>query len=382
LVAARRDDNENGVDAGSAFVFRFDGSSWNQEAKLIANDGEADDLFATSISISVDVAIVGVPYDSNENGTNAGSAYIFRFDGSNWNQEAKLLASDGQANDYFGISVSVDEGAAVVGSRLDDDNGTDSGSAYVFRFNGTNWNQEAKLLADDGAANDLFGTSISISIDVAIVGAVYDDDKGTNSGSAYIFRFDGTNWNQQAKLLAADGAADDTFGGGVSLDGDMAIVGVRFDDDKGENSGSAYIFAGLGDCNENGPADICDIADGTSEDCQPNGVPDECDIADGSSMDANENGIPDECEGCTGRERVKPKCKQLNNGINKLTVKLTKSRPGDNFSVELSTGDVKNGIIMTNGKAKVRFKRLPSGGGTAKATWGCGAVQVRNYSCS
>ena len=105
----------------------------------------------------------------------------------------------------------------------------------------------ARLKAADGAVEDIFGGSVSISGDTAIVGALYDDDMGTDSGSAYIFTkgVDGT-WLQTAKLTAADGAQDDFFGGRVSISGDTAIVGAFYDDDMGTSSGSAYIFTKRG----------------------------------------------------------------------------------------------------------------------------------------
>ncbi len=103
-----------------------------------------------------------------------------------------------------------------------------------------------KLVASDGAASDLFGPSVSISGDTAVVGAQLDDDKGNNSGSAYIFVRSGTAWTQQAKLVASDGAASDRFGVSVSISGDTAVVGAYYDDDNGSDSGSAYVFQGLG----------------------------------------------------------------------------------------------------------------------------------------
>ena len=103
----------------------------------------------------------------------------------------KFTASDGAAGDHFGYSVSVssDGTTALVGALYDDDKGADSGSAYVFKYNGTAWTQQAKLIASDGVAGAYFGYSVSISSDgtTAIIGAIYDYDKGTNSGSAYVF---------------------------------------------------------------------------------------------------------------------------------------------------------------------------------------------------
>ena len=164
--------------------------------------------------------------------------YIFEKSGSGWTQIAKLLASDGAAHDEFGCSVSISGDTAVVGAVY----GSDSGSAYVFENSGSGWIQTAKLLATDGAGYDTFGYSVSISGDRAVIGSFYDDDKGHDSGSAYIFEKTGSGWAQTAKLLATDGAATESFGFSVSLSGDRAVVGAVLDDDNGFHSGSAYIF--------------------------------------------------------------------------------------------------------------------------------------------
>jgi hypothetical protein len=247
-------DNDSGHSAGSSYIFsRNHGGTdnWGEVTKLLASDGAAGDYFGYSVSISGDSSIVGA-YGDDDNGDYSGSAYIFSRDygGANtWGEVTKLLASDGAAEDYFGYSVSISGDTAIVGARVDDDNGTDSGSAYIFSrdHGGTdNWGEVTKLLASDGFDNDYFGTSVSISGDTAIVGAHGDDDNGGLSGSAYIFsrNHGGTdNWGEVTKLLASDGAIEDWFGRSVSISGDTAIVGAHKDDDNGENSGSAYIFS-------------------------------------------------------------------------------------------------------------------------------------------
>ena len=100
----------------------------------------------------------------------------------------------------------------------------------------------AKILASDGAVSDEFGQSVAISGDYAIVGALGDDDNGSGSGSAYVFRSTGTNtWDSGTKIVASDGAENDYFGYSVAISGDYAIVGAYLDDDNGSGSGSAYI---------------------------------------------------------------------------------------------------------------------------------------------
>jgi len=227
----------NEVDSGAVYVFIHTGSIWTQQAKLIASDGAAGQYFGFSVSLSGDTALIGAPLDVN-NGVISGSVYVFTRIGTTWSQQAKLLALNGATYAYFGISVSLDGNTALIGANMDTDNGSMSGSAYVFNRSGTTWSQQAKLLASDGAWNDRFGDSVSLAGNTALIGASQDDDNGVDSGSAYVFTRTGATWSQQAKLLASDGATQDWFGFSVSLVGDTALIGAYGYDDKG----STYVF--------------------------------------------------------------------------------------------------------------------------------------------
>ena len=237
-------DDDNGFKSGSAYL--FDTTTGKQLFKLLPDDGAAGDFFGSSVAISGTTAIVGAYYD-DDNGFNSGSAYLFDISNpKNPVQIAKLLANDGAERDHFGESVAISgtpsNEIAIVGAHNDDDNGNASGSAYL--FDTTTGKQLFKLLPDDGAAGDFFGLSVSISGAIAIVGARDDDDNGIQSGSAYIF---GTTTGRQiAKLLPDDGAQSDSFGGSVAISGtpgkEVAIVGATGDADNGYNSGAAYLF--------------------------------------------------------------------------------------------------------------------------------------------
>jgi len=247
LVGAGWDD-DNGVDSGSAYVFTRTGTIWTQQAKLLPADGAVGDLFGGAVSLSGDTALIGADQD-NDNGNWSGSAYVFTRTGTTWTQQAKLLAPDGATEDLFGWWISLDSNTALIAAKWDDDNGDKSGSAYVFTRTGTTWTLQQKLIGSDTAAGDRFGVDVCLDGDTAIIGACYDDDMGTDSGSAYVFTRTGTTWTQQAKLLASDGAADDSFCGDTgctSIDGDTAIIGAWYNDDKGTNSGSAYVFTRTG----------------------------------------------------------------------------------------------------------------------------------------
>ena len=206
-----------------------------QEIKLLASDGASDDFLGGSVAAYGDKVIIGADGD-DDNGPRSGSAYIFN--ATTGEQLAKLVPSDGASLDYFGFSVAISDTTAVIGARHDDDNGFDSGSAYLFNL--TTGSQIAKLLSIDGTDHDHFGYSVAISGNTVIVGADGDDDNGEGSGSAYLF--DATTGAQLAKLLPNDGAPDDYFGLSVAISGTTAIVGANCDDDNGESSGAAYLF--------------------------------------------------------------------------------------------------------------------------------------------
>jgi hypothetical protein len=224
---------DKGEIGNSSFAYSEAATIASTENKITASDGAADDQFSyKSVAIGNGRIVVGA-YQDDDNGSTSGSAYIFDLDGT---QLAKITASDNAAGDSFGISVAIGNGRIVVGAYQDDDNGSSSGSAYIFDLAGT---QLAKITASDGAANDYFGYSVAIGNGRIVVGAYADDDAGSSSGSAYIFDLDGT---QLAKITASDAAANDYFGNSVAIGNGRIVVGAKQDDDNGETSGSAYIF--------------------------------------------------------------------------------------------------------------------------------------------
>ena len=235
---------------GAAYIAMFDKGNWREQVELVAADLAAENWFGFSVSISEATAIIGAPLHSVDDTKWTGAAYIFgRRDQSKkeWEEKAKLVAEAPVEKAEFGHSVSVSGDTAIVGAHLDTHAGGEkAGSAYIFVLDRREWIQQAKLTANDAEAGDNFGKSVAIHKNTAIVGAHFDDDGGSKSGSAYIFVRDGNNWTQQAKLTASDAAARDEFGISVSISGSTAIVGSPFDDDGGSKSGSAYIFGNNG----------------------------------------------------------------------------------------------------------------------------------------
>ena len=242
VVITAREDDDNGDGSGSAYVFKRSGETWVQQAKLSASDGAAGDQFGMAVSIDGDYILVSAGED-DDNGDGSGSAYIFKRDSESWNQQAKILPLDGEAGDQFGFSAVLAGDYLLVGARYEG-NGDQSGAAYVFRRSGNSWVQHAKLKASDADGLDYFGGSVALSGIYALVGAFGDEDNGASAGAAYLYKREGDNWIEIEKLHASDGAANDEFGNAVTIFGARCMVGAWYDDDNGEKSGSAYIYTG------------------------------------------------------------------------------------------------------------------------------------------
>jgi hypothetical protein len=243
VIGADGDNSER----GSVYVFRTTdgGVTYGQVAKLTADDAAADDEFGGSVAIDGDTVVVG----AYRKGDYTGAAYVYRTSdgGATYGQVAKLTASDAAEGDRFGVSVAIDGDTVVIGSS-----GKDSytGSAYVFLTSdgAATYGQVAKLTAADAASGDQFGISVAIDGDTIVIGAYCDDDDGSCSGSVYVFlTSDGAaTYGQVAKLTAADAAMYDYFGYSVAIDGNTIVIGAYGDDDAGDSSGSAYVFSGAG----------------------------------------------------------------------------------------------------------------------------------------
>ena len=246
VLVGAKNDGDNGTGSGGAYVYRWnDTTSSYDEYKLNSVDAARLDCYGSSVSISGDTVAIGVCGDDDK-GFDSGSVYAYRWYAPVSSYEGyKLTASDGRRHDEFGVSVATSDNKVVVGADKDDDKGTDSGSVYVYSWNGSFYEETNKLTAKAGAAGDNFGFSVAISDNNIAVGAYNADDNGIDSGSAYVYRWNGSSYDEY-KLTASDGAAGDNFGYSVSISGDYVVVGAYNDDDEGENSGSVYVYGWSG----------------------------------------------------------------------------------------------------------------------------------------
>lgn len=223
---------------GSVYVFTRSDREWKQQARITP---EPDVVFTGLSSLSSDGSTI-VTRASQESDESVGSAYVLTRSDGEWEQQAKLSADDHGSDVTFGSSLDVsgDGSTAVIGEK-DGKNitGEDTGAAYVFTQSGGSWQQQSKLLADDGNSRDKFGDAVALSDDgsTVVIGAFRDEDPSDYAGSAYVFTRSGENWGQQAKLNAV--GDNSTFLGssvGVSSDGNIAIVG------EGRGARSAGVF--------------------------------------------------------------------------------------------------------------------------------------------
>ncbi len=216
---------------GSVYVYSWTGSDWIQ-TKLTVSDGADWDYFGGEVAISSDgnTIVIGASGD-DDNGDSSGAAYVFCQTGSDWIQTKKLTAANGAKMDRFGWSVTISSNGStiVVGAY-------GGSSAYVFSRAGSDWNQTAEFKSTEG---EVFGCSVAISSDSStiVVGAEFGKNNGSPGGSAYVFSRAGSDWNQTAKLAAADGARGASFGYrvAVSSDGNTVVAGAY-------GARSAYVF--------------------------------------------------------------------------------------------------------------------------------------------
>ena len=297
FVGAHRDDNDNGPFAGSIYVFERTDSGWEEQTRLIALEGGLDERFGAAISSRGNRLIIGAPGTS----LGAGGAFIYHRVQNTWQFVNKIQASNGVAGDQFGASVAIEGEYAIIGAKNSDESGAaDAGLAYAFVFNGAEWTEQAILrssdpvaggsfghavaltgnfgfigapgehvlgnqemgvvqvfarngaswaplpnfTAFDGAAGDEFGFSVVAEGDYAAIGARWHrNNQGEKAGAAYLFTFDGTNWQSEAQLLSVDGTVGDQFGSAIDFNDEQVIVGARWDDNEsGRDAGAAYIF--------------------------------------------------------------------------------------------------------------------------------------------
>ncbi|MEE4271710.1 MAG: GEVED domain-containing protein [Thermoanaerobaculales bacterium] len=243
----------NGSDIGATWVFERNlggPDNWGEVARVAASDGSPADTFGISVSISHDRLLVGASRNDTT-ATDAGAAYLFARNAGgadSWGHVQRIEASDIADSDFFGYAVALDRLTAVIGATQDDDFGSYSGSVYVFAGCGgssVEWTETAKTVASDGFADHQYAKDVAFDGDIAVVGAKYDDDLGSAAGAAYVLMRNlggPDNWGELKKIYASDGYPDQYFGQRVAMSRDVVVIGTYQDDEIGDNSGAVYVY--------------------------------------------------------------------------------------------------------------------------------------------
>jgi hypothetical protein len=229
---------------GAAYVFTRTDGVWTQRAMLVASDFAAEDQFGNAVALqggqafiaAYNAAIDGKPYQ--------GAAYVLEGAGDTWTETQKLVASDGAGGEDFGYAIAVSGSTLLVGSAYAAGTNPQQGAAYVFTETDGTWNESTKLVADDGASFDTFGTALAIVGDTAVIGSPYAQiGEEFSRGAVYVYTGSGADWSFELKLIPSDGAGGDAFAWSLGFDGDALVAGAPFAQ-VGDNliQGAAWIF--------------------------------------------------------------------------------------------------------------------------------------------
>jgi len=214
-------------------------------AKLLPTQGEDDDRFGFSVAMAGDSALIGAPLADTPAGMNAGRAAVFHRRSDGWRHAATLVPEDGGADELFGWSVALDDGLALIGAKgVTGPNTEYPGAAYVFSARDESWQQTATLVPDDAVGGDTVGCSVTLTDDTALIGAADTDTAaGGKAGAAYVFERHGDRWQEAATLTPADAASAQLFGRSVAIEADTAVITAPNDFDRqGVGEGAAYVF--------------------------------------------------------------------------------------------------------------------------------------------
>lgn len=228
--------------AGAVYIFTSTGGTWSFRQKLVASDAAQFDKFGGALALDGDTLLVGAVGDDSW-GQGAGAAYVLERVGGNWVEQQELHATIPQVGQMFGASLCLEGDVAIIGAPGDDGTGNDTGAAYAFRRVSGVWTQTQRMTPSAAHGDAEFGYSVSISGSSAAIGAKSDVIGGTTVGTVFAFTESGGTWTEQQKFDGGDSQTLDYFGESVLLDGDTLIVGAPLHDTPHGSAGAAYVFA-------------------------------------------------------------------------------------------------------------------------------------------
>ena len=249
LVGADNKDIFINFDSGAVYVFIRRGNSWDQKAKLVASDARPGAYFGGAVALAGNRIVVGATEANPAGLRGPGAAYVFKGRGNSWQQEARLSAEDGRRGDFFGHSVAISGETIAVGAifkdpEINSTRVTNAGAVYIFSSQRGGWEQETMLVPENATPFGQFSQSLAIEANKLIVGANQEPQAGySGAGAAYLFVKTGKEWVQHTRFFADTILEDDSFGKSVGISGDYAIVGASGRDPRSlRNAGEAFIY--------------------------------------------------------------------------------------------------------------------------------------------
>ncbi len=229
VIGAYRDD-DGGSSSGSAYVYHQNQvtSDWEFHSKLNASDAGSSDNFGYSVEIQGDLIAVGSRKADSSQDENTGAVYLYELTGGEWTETTKLTAAGSERNDSFGAALEFSGSRIIIGANLHDGpSGSNSGAAYVFAFDGAEWIEEAALIPLDVDEHSHFGVAVAIHEDRALAGAMYDNnDNGSNAGCVYVYDFIDGTWQNTEEIIGFEDTPADLFGQSLTVNSDFAVIGA------------------------------------------------------------------------------------------------------------------------------------------------------------
>jgi len=248
ILSGATNDDDNGSNSGAVYAFSKDNlGDWYQSQKFTPADNIEADFFGNALDVDGDTLIVGA-YGAKANVANwTGAAYVFGWNGNTWEETQKIVASDAAADDLFGASVSISNNNLIIGAKQNETNQNNSGAAYIFSKTNGSWAEAQKLTASDSDVGEFFGSSVSIDGDIAVIGAEGADhhingSTYNNSGASYVFVRFNNSWAEQTKLTASDREGWDEFGSSVMIYNNKAIIGAPTEFLSASDLGGVYVY--------------------------------------------------------------------------------------------------------------------------------------------
>lgn len=239
LVVGVSGDSEVDTSAGAAYIFEKVDGTWIEAQKLLASDGASGDAFGIAVCMSDDQLLVGAEGVDGEEVPSQGAIYVFEEQDGTWVETQKLIRDDETGTNMFGRIMSASEDILVVGTRQDETYGTSAGAAYIFEKQNGVWAQSQLVFSSDLVTGDYFGDSVAVGNGFVFVGSYGDDDNGSNSGSVYVFEKQDDVWTEVQKILPSNGEASARFGRNISVSENTLVITAP---GQSNYTGSVYVF--------------------------------------------------------------------------------------------------------------------------------------------